>query len=196
MDATQTQLVLNRLYDQLKVAQLELASLPARTASATLDTRRKYQDREDYVRELEQQIVLVENARRATADRLYMANLELTGLMDNDAADEASDYWVVCGDADCSGQIPQDDYNDQDAMCKSCYDSVHFDCIGCDETLHCDEESDDFKGYCVECGCARNREIADGIWSEIEDLAGSWAEEDGEIAKLRKVLSYMKRLKK
>jgi len=41
----------------------------------------------------------------------------------------------------------------------------------------------------------KRTEVADELWSEIEDLAGSWSGEDYEITRLWKLLAYATKLK-
>jgi hypothetical protein len=55
---------------------------------------------------------------------------------------------------------------------------------------------DEYKTLCLDCGCSKHTEIADRIWSAIEDLAGSWGGEESEISNLRKLLAYARKLSK
>ena len=45
------------------------------------------------------------------------------------------------------------------------------------------------------CGSAKRTEVAEELWTEIEDLAGSWSGEPDENYKLQKLLKYARKLK-
>ncbi len=54
---------------------------------------------------------------------------------------------------------------------------------------------------CDECGCEmtqdeydERQEISDGLWSEIEDLVGSWSAETYEVSNMRRLLAFAKKL--
>ena len=88
--------------------------------------------------------------------------------------------------------VPQCAYG----LCDRCYDAVHFTCGECGEEFHCDDVSSDYPELCTDCGSTKRTEVADALWSEIEDLAGSWSGEDTEIPNLKKLLAYAKQLSK
>ncbi len=135
------------------------------------------------------------------ADRLFWANRTIEILIDEDdeCPEDAVDYGTVCdGRDDCITlvSVNGDDYDDHDQQCQACWDSTHFYCRECDEEFHHDEEHEQFKGYCVDCGCSKHQEKGDELWTEIEDIAGSWSGDDDEIMKLKKLLAYVKKLSK
>ena len=121
------------------------------------------------------------------------ANGTLAALVNNGDIEDADDYRVVCDE--CANLITIDYYDDHDGLCEDCYGAVHFDCTECGDEFHRDEQSDEFKGYCVECGRSKHAEEVESLNDEISDVIGSWDGDDDEIQKLRKLLSYAKRLK-
>ena len=121
------------------------------------------------------------------------ANIALWQLMDDSLAQDAEDYMVTCDK--CAALITEDQYGEHDGLCEACHDAVHFTCPECGETYHCDEHHDTYTDLCENCGAVKREVIADGLWSEIEDLAGSWLGEATEISKLQKLLAYAKKLK-
>jgi DNA-directed RNA polymerase subunit RPC12/RpoP len=124
---------------------------------------------------------------------LATANLTIWRLLDNSEAEDAEDYLVTCDD--CGALITDDEYSANNGLCGGCNAAVHFTCGECKEAFHVDDRSDEFPLLCTDCGSAKHTELADGLWSELEDLAGSWSGEDFEIGRLRKLLAYAKRLK-
>jgi hypothetical protein len=121
------------------------------------------------------------------------ANMAVWRLLDNEEAQDAEDYQVTCDER--GGLITEDDYGERDGLCEACHAAVHFTCDECGEEFHLDEQSEEFPRHCVGCGCDKHTKIADGLLSELEDLAGSWSGEEYEISRLRKLLAYAKRLK-
>jgi len=124
---------------------------------------------------------------------ISIANIVFWSLMDDSEAQDAEDYQVTCDD--CATMISEDKYDQYDGLCEACYDSVHFTCSACGEEFHCDDHHEIYRDLCEECGDMKRTEVADELWSEIVDLAGSWSGEDYEIARLRKLLAYAGKLK-
>ncbi len=122
------------------------------------------------------------------------ANLAIWRLLDCGEAEDAEDYRVTCDE--CGGLVDEDVYGENDGLCEACHAAVHFTCKDCGHEYHTDDQSDEFKGVCTDCGSSKRQELADGLWSELEDYVGSWSGEDYEISSLRKLLAYAKRLRK
>lgn len=129
----------------------------------------------------------------ATSASLYWANVTLRELLDNSAVEDAADYKLTCDE--CAALISEDTYSTLDGLCEACHDACHFTCAECVGEFHQDDRSEYYPKLCAECGAAKRTEIADGLWSEIEDLAGSWVGEDYEIERLKKLLNYARRMK-
>jgi hypothetical protein len=121
--------------------------------------------------------------------RRWAANAALV-ILDN--AEEVD--WWPCDE--CGQPYPPDEDGESDGLCEACYDACHFTCDSCGEHKHQDDRSDEFPELCTSCGCDKHTEVADGLWAELEDLAGSWSGEDYEIKNLKKLLAYAKRLRK
>ena len=121
------------------------------------------------------------------------ANITLWHLHDNDEAEKAEDYRVTCDD--CATLITEDQYGEHDGLCRGCYDSVHCTCTMCGEEFHCDDHHETYTDLCDGCGETKRTEVADELWSKIEDLAGSWSGEETEISRLQKLLKYARKLK-
>lgn len=121
------------------------------------------------------------------------ANVLLWRLLDNSEAEEAEGYNVACDE--CAGLVNEDEYSENDGLCTACHGKVHFVCPSCGDTFHQDDRSKDYPELCVDCASERHRTVADGLWSELEELAGIWSGEDHEIERLKKLLNYARRLK-
>ena len=127
---------------------------------------------------------------------IFRANLKLYGLLDNEVED-ADDYKQTCQEGeDCITLVDLDEASEHDGACQKCWNATHFDCCECNAEFHHDDEHESCKGYCVECGCAKLREKADDLWESIESIVGGWADEADEISKLKKLLSYVKKMNK
>lgn len=121
------------------------------------------------------------------------ANGTLAALLDNGDIEDEDDYRLCCDE--CKALITVDYHDDHDGLCEACYDAVHFDCTECGDEFHVDEQSEEHKGYCVDCGCSKHAEEVESLNDEINDVMGSWDGDEDEIAKLRKLLAYARRLK-
>jgi len=124
---------------------------------------------------------------------ISLANITIWNLMHDSEAQDADDYQVTCDE--CATLISEDQYGEHDGLCEACYDSVHFTCGECSGEFHCDDHHATYSDLCEECGCSERSQLADELWAEIEDLAGSWSGEDDGISKLQKLLKYAKKLK-
>ena len=132
-------------------------------------------------------------ATATAAEKVYWANVTLRDLVDNGDVEDAADYRVTCDE--CATLITSDYYDEHDGLCDACHASVHATCGECGGEFHLDEMSDEFPKLCVDCGCEKHTAVADELWEEITDHVGSWSGEDDEIARLKKLLAYAKRLK-
>lgn len=121
------------------------------------------------------------------------ANGSLAALLDNGDIEDAEDYRLCC--EECAALITIDYHDDHDGLCEACYDAVHFDCTECGDEFHRDERSEEFPKLCVECGCSKHHDEVESIWSQIEDVVGTWDGEDDELPRLKKLLAYARRLK-
>ena len=124
---------------------------------------------------------------------ISLANIAIWSLMDDSEVQDAEDYRVTCDD--CAILISETQYEAHDGLCDRCYDSVHFTCSECSGEFHCDDHHETYTDLCEECGYSRRTQLADELWAEIEDLAGSWSGEPDENYKLQKLLKYTKKLK-
>jgi len=124
---------------------------------------------------------------------MSLANTAIWSLVDNDDAMYGENYRVACDD--CATLISEDQCGSHDGLCDRCYDAVHFTCSACGEECHTDDCHATYKDLCEGCGSAKRTEVADELWSEIEDLAGTWSGEETEITNLKKLLAYAKKLK-
>jgi methionyl-tRNA synthetase len=122
------------------------------------------------------------------------ANILIWRLLDNSDAEEADGYQVACDE--CAALVSEDVYSENDGLCNACNAAVHFTCEACGEEQHVDDRSEEYPTLCVSCGSDKHTKAADNLWSELEDLAGSWSGEDCEISNLKKLLAYAKRLRK
>ena len=121
------------------------------------------------------------------------ANGSLAALLDNGDIEDADDYRVCCGE--CATLITVDYHDDHDGLCEACYDACHFDCPECGDEFHADERSEEFPRLCVECGGEKHTQIVDELNDQFSAVIGDWDGDDDEIVKLRKLLSYARRLK-
>src|SRR5271166_2095462 len=112
---------------------------------------------------------------------MSLANIAIWSLINDSEAQDALDYHVTCDD--CAILISETQYEAHDGLCEGCFDSVHFTRSECGEVYHQDDRSETYKDLCEECGCSKRTKQADELWAEIEDLAGSWSDEDSEINK-------------
>jgi hypothetical protein len=123
------------------------------------------------------------------------ANLHLWRLLpDFGEMQDSADYRVTCDE--CAALIAEDEYDANDGLCDTCNAKVHFTCDECGEEFHEDERSEYDPKLCEECGSAKRTKVADDLWEEITDLAGSWSGEEWEIPNLKKLLAYARRLKR
>jgi hypothetical protein len=125
---------------------------------------------------------------------LALANMALANMVDNDEVQDDPSYLVTCDGDSCAALMTEDEYGDRDGLCPTCWAACHFRCTECREEFHEDDRHDTRKGCCVECGCARDQEEKDSLWSELEGIAGEWDGLDDEISKLRKLVAYARKL--
>jgi hypothetical protein len=96
---------------------------------------------------------------------------------------------------DCPAMITAEEYDEQNGWCKTCFDRQHRVCKRCHEVTHVEDMSEEFPLCCGDCGSDEHSEVADDLWeNQITDLVGSWSGEEYEIANLRKLLAYAKKL--
>ncbi len=99
---------------------------------------------------------------------------------------------VECDECGC--EMTQDEYDEEEGLCVRCTAKVMRVCKRCNETYHVEDAHTEFAMCCDSCGDDERQEIADGLWSEIEDLVGSWSAETYEVSNMRRLLAYAKKL--
>ena len=132
-------------------------------------------------------------AATTAAEKVYWAGVKLRELIDNDEAEDADDYRVVCDE--CAALVGEDTYSMYDGLCDACHAAMYFTCDACGEEFHLDEMVAEFPKFCVHCGCEKHRQIVEELNDRLTEVIGSWDGEETEIGRLRKLLSYAKRLK-
>lgn len=121
--------------------------------------------------------------------RLRTADSELALPSSNEDMDE-DNYRALC---DC-GQWALDVEDNDDNLCRDCWDLCHFRCERCQEEFHIDDRSEEFPDCCAECGADRHTELIDGLLMELDEETESWDGGDDEIELLLKLVAYAKRL--
>jgi hypothetical protein len=102
---------------------------------------------------------------------------------------------VACDD--CDELLSQEEYNEQDGYCSKCHAKHYRRCRRCKEEYHESDAHKEFPDCCDSCGDEEHTERADDLWeNQITDLVGSWAGEEYEIPRLRRLLAYAKQLSK
>ena len=99
------------------------------------------------------------------------------------------------GVGQCAALVGEDTYSMYDGLCDACHAAMYFTCDACGEEFHLDEMSAEFPKFCVDCGCEKHRQIVEELNDRLTEVIGSWDGEETEIGRLRKLLSYAKRLK-
>jgi len=129
------------------------------------------------------------------ADRLFWANRTLDLLIDDEAMD-SPDWKETCQGDDCISLVDPDLSAQHEGLCKACYKIEYFTCVRCEEDSHRMHMSTR-RNHCESCNDDVIREQSEEMWTEIEELTGTWSEESAEgHAKMKKLLAYVKKLSK
>jgi hypothetical protein len=59
-----------------------------------------------------------------------------------------------------------------------------------------DHRSGEFPKLCVDCGSSKHTEVVEALNDELSEVIGKWDGDDDEVAKMRRLLAYAKRLRK
>jgi hypothetical protein len=134
---------------------------------------------------------------------MYLASCELfdlcnaddeTGLIQsNDLMREADDFRYAC--PECGRLELENDPEDGDnEMCEACLEAHRFTCTECDEECDVDDRDERYPTLCTSCGDDHYSGLCEAYRDEITSVLDGWGEDDDELAKLKKVLAYVKRL--